>query len=60
MLDINKIRNQKQEVKESLLKRIEQGSFDLDAVIALDDKRKELIQKSDELKAERNKFINKT
>jgi len=56
MLDINKIRNQKQEVEKGLLKRMEQGSFDLDEIIRLDDQRKELIQKADELKAERNKF----
>ena len=56
MLDIQKIRNQKQEVEKGLLKRMEQGSFDLDEIIRLDDQRKELIQKADELKAERNKF----
>ena len=56
MLDINKIRSQKQEVEKALLKRMEQGSFDLDEIIRLDDQRKELIQKADELKAERNKF----
>ena len=56
MLDINKIRNQKNEVEKALLKRLEQGSFDLDEILKLDDKRKELIQKADELKAERNKF----
>ena len=56
MLDINKIRNQKNEVEKALLKRLEQGSFDLDEIITLDDQRKGLIQKSDELKAERNKF----
>ncbi|NMC51804.1 serine--tRNA ligase [Candidatus Kuenenbacteria bacterium] len=56
MLDINKIRNQKEEVEKALLKRMERGSFDLDEIITLDDRRKELIQKTDELKAERNKF----
>lgn len=54
MLDINKIRNQKSEVEKALLKRMDK--VDLDEIIKLDDERKELIQKSDELKAERNKF----
>ncbi len=56
MLDVNKIRNQKNEVEKALLKRMEKGSFDLEATIKIDDKRKELIAKADELKAERNKF----
>jgi len=56
MLDIQKIRNQRPEVEKALLKRMEVGSFDLDEIIKLDDKRRELIQKADELKAERNKF----
>lgn len=54
MLDINKIRNQKEEVEKALLKRMDK--VDLDSIIKLDDERKELIQKADELKAERNKF----
>lgn len=56
MLDIQKIRNQKEEVEKALLKRMEVGSFDLEEIIRLDDKRRKLIQSSDELKAERNKF----
>ncbi|NMB48290.1 serine--tRNA ligase [Candidatus Kuenenbacteria bacterium] len=56
MLDINKIRDEKEEVEKALLKRMEAGSFDLEEIIKLDDKRKELIQRADELKAERNKF----
>lgn len=56
MLDIQKIRNQKEGVEKALLKRMEKGSFSLDEIIKLDDERKELIQKCDELKAERNKF----
>ncbi|HOZ36306.1 MAG TPA: serine--tRNA ligase [bacterium] len=54
MLDIQKIRNQKEEVEKALLKRMDK--VDLDVVIKLDDERKELIAKADELKAERNKF----
>jgi seryl-tRNA synthetase len=56
MLDIQRIRTQKKEVEKALLKRMEQGSFDLDKIIKLDDERKELIKEADELKAERNKF----
>ncbi len=56
MLDIQKIRTQKKEVERALLKRMEKGSFDLDEIIKLDDERRELIKKSDELKAKRNKF----
>jgi len=56
MLDIQKIRNNKEEVEKALLKRLKKGSFDLDKIIKLDDERKELIKEADELKAERNKF----
>jgi len=55
MLDINKIRNNKEEVKKSLLKRLKEGQFNLDGIIALDDKRKELLTSVEQLKAERNK-----
>ncbi|MDO8530352.1 MAG: serine--tRNA ligase [bacterium] len=55
MLDINRIRNNKEEVKKSLLKRLREGDFDLDAIIALDDERKSLLTKVEQLKAERNK-----
>lgn len=53
MLDINLIRNNKEEVKKSLLKRL--SNFDLDEIIALDDKRKKLLTEVEKLKAERNK-----
>ncbi|MBU4360704.1 serine--tRNA ligase [Patescibacteria group bacterium] len=56
MLDINKIRENKQEIKKALLKRMKEKDLDLDGVLKLDDQRKELIQKVEELKAERNKF----
>src|SRR3989338_5200215 len=55
MLDINKIRENKEEVKKSLLKRLKESDFNLDEIIALDDKRKELLTKAEALKAERNK-----
>ncbi len=54
MLDIKRIREEKNEVEKALLKRMDK--VDLDAIIDLDDKRKELILKTDELKSERNKY----
>jgi seryl-tRNA synthetase len=56
MLDINKIREKKDEIKQALLKRMGEDKLDLDKIIKLDDDRRELIQKADELKTERNKF----
>ncbi len=53
MLDINKIREHKEEVKKSLAKRGQE--FDLDEIINLDDQRKNLLTKVEQLKAERNK-----
>lgn len=55
MLDINKIRNNKEEVKKFLLKRLKESEFDLDEIIALDDKRKKLLTEVEQLKAKRNK-----
>ncbi|MDD3284551.1 MAG: serine--tRNA ligase [Patescibacteria group bacterium] len=54
MLDINKIRENKEEIKKALLKRMD--NVDLDFILELDDKRKKLISCIDEFKAERNKF----
>jgi len=56
MLDIKLIREKTKEVKKALLKRVDKKDLNLEEVIALDDKRKELIQKADDLKAERNKY----
>lgn len=57
MLDINQIRENKDKVKKSLLKRMERGELDalLKKVLDLDEKRREFIQKTEELKSERNK-----
>ncbi|MSU60384.1 MAG: serine--tRNA ligase [Candidatus Staskawiczbacteria bacterium] len=55
MLDINKIREHKEEVKKSLLKRLKESDFNLDEIIKLDDRRKSLLTKVGVLKAERNK-----
>lgn len=55
MLDINKIRDNKEEVKKSLLKRLEEKDFSLDLIIDIDDERKKLLGEVELLKAERNK-----
>ena len=54
MLDIQLIREKKETVKKALLKRLDQSDFDLDKIIKLDDQRRDLIVKSEELKAQRN------
>ena len=54
MLDINNIRNNKEEINKALLKRLDK--VDLDLLIKLDDDRKHLISNVEKLKAERNKF----
>lgn len=56
MLDIQKIRNEKDAVKKALLKRMDDKDIDLDRIIYLDDQRRALIVEVDELKATRNKF----
>lgn len=55
MLDIKFIRENLSEVKTGLLKRMPADKLNLEGVIALDDKRRELIAASEELKAERNR-----
>lgn len=57
MLDINKIRDDKEGIRKSLLKRMEAKKLDpiLEQVLELDEKRRELIKKTEDLKAERNK-----
>src|SRR3989338_6333559 len=52
MLDINYIRENKELVKENVRKR--KSQVDIDQVIELDSKRKELLQRIDEKRAERN------
>jgi len=56
MLDIKYIRENETKVKEALLKRLAPEDFDLGAILALDDERKEAIKKVEELKSKRNKF----
>lgn len=52
MLDIKFIRDHADEVKENLKNR--HNSFDLDEVLALDEKRRELLQETEALKSQRN------
>lgn len=56
MLDIKFIRENKNNVKKALLKRMDKKDLNLDEILKLDDKRVELLQKAEKLKAERNKF----
>ncbi len=56
MLDINKIREQKEAVTQALLKRMDKKDLDLDSIIKIDDKRRHLLQDVEALKAERNKY----
>ncbi len=53
MLDINKIRENPDEVKKALLKR--NYEVDFDVLLNLDEQRKKLITEVEQLKAERNK-----
>jgi len=54
MLDIQLIRAKTNEIKQNLLKRNPEGKFDLEKIIALDDKRKEILSKLENLRAEKN------
>ena len=48
MLDINKIRDSKEEVEKALLKRIKPADFNLDEILNLDDARKKLTKEKDD------------
>lgn len=52
MLDIRRIRNNPQEVIKALEKR--QGNFPIDQVLALDEKRRNLLTKVEEMKSKQN------
>jgi seryl-tRNA synthetase len=52
MLDIKRIVDEKEKVKEGLLKRMSASDFDLDEIIKTYDKKQELQQKYDKLRAE--------
>ncbi len=56
MIDIKKIREETKEIEVSLKKRLGDVDLGLDKIIKLDDSRKELIAKLENLKAEKNKL----
>ena len=56
MLDLNRIRQNPEEVRQALLKRMDEVSFD--ELLAWDARRREIIGENEALKAERNR-INK-
>ena len=56
MLDINRIRNNPEEVKNALLKRMD--AVDFTELLQWDKQRRELIVLNDEKKAKRNKVSN--
>jgi len=56
MLDINKIREQKKLIEKALLKRMAASDLDLETVINIDNRRRQLLQEAEVLKAERNKY----
>ncbi len=57
MLDVKKIREEKEAVEKSLRKRLgPEAEINLDKIIELDDKRKNIIPKLENLKAEKNKL----
>lgn len=59
MLDIKRIREKTEEVKQALLKKMNPEDLDLDSIIALDDSRKVLTSEMEEMLAYRNK-VSKT
>ncbi len=56
MLDIKLIKEKTEEVKQALLKRMDPQKLDLDKIISLDNERIQLLQETEQLKAERNKY----
>lgn len=56
MLDIKRIRENTKEIKEALNNRNEDLSDTIDKLLALDDERKQFLQKKEALRAEQNKI----
>lgn len=54
MLDIKYIREHPEETKTALLKRMKPENLDIDGLLALDDKRRQLESEVEKLRAERN------
>lgn len=59
MIDIKKILENKEAVKQALLKRLSEDEFDLDKIEALYEERKKLQQEFDTKRAEQNKYNDK-
>ena len=59
MIDINRIVNDTQKVKEGLLKRISEDDLDLEKIIEVYKERKELQTEYDQRRAEQNKYNEK-
>ena len=55
MLDIKLIQNSKEEIETALLKRMNKNDLDLDKIISLDNKKRELLTKKEALQSKRNK-----
>jgi len=55
MLDINLLREKTDEIKQNLLKRTTEDKLDFATILKLDDERKELTARANDLKSERNK-----
>lgn len=56
MIDIKRIIENRVEVEEGLLKRMDKSQFDLDKIVKVYDDQKKLQQKYEELKAEQNSY----
>ncbi|MDD5749521.1 MAG: serine--tRNA ligase [Patescibacteria group bacterium] len=56
MIDIKLIRDNKQEVEQNLLKRLDKKDFDLDLILSLDTKHRRIITQVENLQSQRNKF----
>ncbi|MFZ2310634.1 MAG: serine--tRNA ligase [Patescibacteria group bacterium] len=54
MLDIKRIRDNFDEVKAALLKRMDESKLNLEAILELDDKRRALVSELEEMQAYRN------
>jgi seryl-tRNA synthetase len=56
MLDIKRIINNKEEVREALLKRLPKNDVDLDVIIFLEEKRKNITTELEVLQAKKNQY----
>jgi seryl-tRNA synthetase len=56
MLDIKKIRENTEEIKRALLKKMAPEDFDLEKIIAIDNERRTLISELEDMQAYRNKL----